>query len=195
VSENSKDVVSVEANSSSSYNLATALIEIDKKYQEQIYNFMTQLHNLNSEIDNFKNEIKTIQESIETEEQELQELNTQIKAELLHLEKLNETFLKKASIALEVEKLDVSNSVYKDMIEELDEEIRELEIDILQKELQKENLQLKIMPSLQKIAELKSKIKELEAQKRYIESLGVQKQIAIQQQKELPNDIVDINAE
>ncbi len=195
MSENSKDVVSVEANSSSSYNLATALIEIDKKYQEQIYNFMTQLHNLNSEIDNFKNEIKTIQESIETEEQELQELNTQIKAELLHLEKLNETFLKKASIALEVEKLDVSNSVYKDMIEELDEEIRELEIDILQKELQKENLQLKIMPSLQKIAELKSKIKELEAQKRYIESLGVQKQIAIQQQKELPNDIVDINAE
>ncbi len=168
MSNSSKDLVTAN----NTHNLTSVLIKIDKKYQEQIYSFINELQNLNSEVDLINNEINVIKENIASLEEELKSLNSEIKSELLYLEKLNDKFLKKASVAFEIKKLNIKDNSSLDIIDELLEEIRELEIDILQKELQKENIQLKLIPSWQKITELKSKISEIEAQKRYIESLG-----------------------
>ncbi len=157
------------------HQLATALFEIDRKYQEQFAHFLNELHTINSEIEQLEKNIDLIKESIAKEEEELQKLSLSIEAELLHLERLNEKLINKVSVALEMKKIDSLSKSYEAIIQELNEDIRVLEIDILQKELQKENLQLKIMPSKQKITELQESINKLQVQKKYIESLGLQK--------------------
>jgi len=196
VSQKSKELVELEANSvSSNNNLVTTIFEIDRQYQEQISQFMTQLHSINSEIESLDKEIELTKENIKDNEKELESLSSSIGSELLYLQKLNDKLISKINVAIEMKKIDNLTSSYMDVIDELNEEIKDLEIDILQKELQKENLQLKLMPSWQKIAELKNKLNKLQTQKKYIESLGLQKNAVLNDKKESPTEVVDVEAQ
>ena len=196
MSQKSKELVELEANSvSSNNNLVTTIFEIDRQYQEQISQFMTQLHSINSEIESLDKEIELTKENIKDNEKELESLSSSIGSELLYLQKLNDKLISKINVAIEMKKIDNLTSSYMDVIDELNEEIKDLEIDILQKELQKENLQLKLMPSWQKIAELKNKLNKLQTQKKYIESLGLQKNAVLNDKKESPTEVVDVEAQ
>jgi len=197
VSQKSKELMEVEANNlaANNNNLVTTIFEIDRQYQEQISHFMTQLHTINSDIESLDKEIELIKESIKEKEKELESLTNSVSSELLYLEKLNEKLISKINVAIEMKKIDNFTQNYKDALDELSEEIRELEIDILQKELQKENLQLKLMPSWQKITDLKNKLNKLKTKKRYIESLGLQKNSNISEKKEIPTEVVDVEVQ
>jgi chromosome segregation ATPase len=197
VSDKSKDLVGIEANSVSNNNssIVTTIFEIDRKYQEQIADFMNQLHSLNSEIESITKELELLQENIKDNEKELKSISNNVNSDLLYIEKLNDKLVNKIYIAIEMKKVDSFNSSYQSIVDELNEDIRELEIDILQKELQKENLQLKLMPSWQKITELKQKLNKLTTKKRYIESLGLQKNSNNTQEKQLSNEVVDVDAQ
>lgn len=197
MSQKSKELMEVEANNlaANNNNLVTTIFEIDRQYQEQISHFMTQLHTINSDIESLDKEIELIKESIKEKEKELESLTNSVSSELLYLEKLNEKLISKINVAIEMKKIDNFTQNYKDALDELSEEIRELEIDILQKELQKENLQLKLMPSWQKITDLKNKLNKLKTKKRYIESLGLQKNSNISEKKEIPTEVVDVEVQ
>jgi len=192
VAQNSKEITEFESqNNLPSHQFAKKLFEIDRKYQEQFSLFLNELHGLNSDIERLEKDIVIIKENIAKEEKELKDISAEIKAQLLHLEKLNEKLINKISVAIEMKKINNYSDSYKSIIEELSEDVRELEIDILQKELQKENLQLKLIPSWQKITEIKDKINKLQTQKRYIESLGLNKTPSIPK-NQISSNIVDV---
>jgi len=195
MAEQTKELVELErASVPSAQQLASALFEIDRKYQEQFSIFFNELHAINTQIEQLEKEKALLSESIKKEEKELKNLSAQIDAELLHLEKLNEKIINKITVALEMKKVNNYNDAYKSMIDELSEDIRVLEIDILQKELQKENLQLKLMPSWQKITEIKDKLHKLQANKKYIESLGLNKS-PIAQKNAIASKVIDTEIE
>ena len=196
MSQKSNELTKVDSNNlTPNNNLVSTILEIDRQYQEQISNFFTQLHTINSDIIALEKEIELIEDTNKDREKELETLKNTINSELLYLEKLNEKLISKVNVAIEMQKLNNFTQNYKDTLDEISEDIREVEIDILQKELQKENLQLKLMPSWQKITDLKNEINKLTTKKRYIESLGLQKKSTINETKELPSEIIDVETD
>jgi chromosome segregation ATPase len=158
-----------------------ALGEVERSYKQRIAEFAEELHALNGRLATLRDEIALIEKENEEKQRALQAARNETDAELKYLERLNAQFLKKAELTAELarELADVDETKKKSAIEtkhmllrELLKEIEESEIALLQKELEAQNLQLELEPSMQRIRALKLEISELEAQKHYLESAG-----------------------
>jgi chromosome segregation ATPase len=158
--------------------VTTALSTMQRHYQENIAAFAETMHELSMRIDECKSDIEKLKREIAPHETELERFHADVAAQTALLENLNERYIRKCSVLEEFEKeLARSKNTEAlalqhryDELEELLEEIEALEITLLQKELERQNIILRIEPQRQRIIALENEIGKLEAQKRYIES-------------------------
>jgi chromosome segregation ATPase len=151
--------------------------ELTALYQDRFAAYSKELHQLSAKIQQLQKEIRILVDAKSQEELAFSTLEREVEAELKILTRLNEQYLKKAEVIIELRRLtQESNAVIEarvQMIDELLEEIEEVELLLLQKELECQNRRLELAPKREAIVHLEHQINTLEAQKQYLESAGV----------------------
>ena len=171
-------------------HLLEKLTEADRQYKQGLYEYKESIQSYNLEIEKLKNKIDNQSELCDKEEKNL----LMIEHELL--------FENKAYDKLQVQCLGFLNSIeelqmdYKDILDEekyattfkrkerelLDalDEIEIAELSLLKRELERLNFLESFEPKQRELKSLKVALKELELEKRYFESMGLQKVSSVQ---------------
>ena len=162
-------------------HVAMALGALDSRYKENIAAYAEELHECTHKIEVARIELEQLKREKEPYLSQLNDAEKEVGHEMHLLEHLNEQWIQKAFVLSELENelkhLSYSPQEGDTMIqsryretERLHQEIEDLEITILKRELDKQNLLLKIEPIDRKINLLLQKIQELQSRKHYIES-------------------------
>jgi len=179
---------------------------LDSMYKDNIADYAKELHAYTHKIENATIELKLLQEQKAPHSNALFTLEKEVEYGLRMLEHLTEQWLRKTAVVIELkqemnrlESLPEKDRLLQHRREDLDlmhEEIEDLELTLLKNELERQNLVLKIEPIDQKIRALEKKIKEYEAQKRYMESAHLHRitQVASMEQPQLPGTQKEENA-
>ena len=181
-----------------------ALSALDNRYKENIAGYAQELHSCTHMIDMARIDLDMIEKQKEPHSRELLSREKEIEYTLRLLERLTEQCVQKtvviAELESELENLGhlggeseaVLHSRYTEL-RRLEQEIGDLELTLLNHELEKQNILLKIEPVERKIDALEKKIRELESQKRYIESAYLHRltQVTPMQPSKLPPVIED----
>jgi len=178
--------------------VAMALSVLDRRYKENIADYAQELHSCTHKIDSARIELEMLRKQKEPHDEALVLVEKEIEYALRLLQRLSDQYIQKTTVAAELEEelenlghSEESKSVLqsrRNELERLQMEIEELELTLLQHELEKQNLLLKIEPIIRKISSQERLIRELEAKKRYIESAHLHRitQVVSTQPSKLP---------
>ena len=157
-----------------------ALSALDSRYKENIADYAQALHDCSHQIDTARINLDLLYKQKEPYNTALFSIEKEIDHEIRLLEHFTEQWIQKTVVVAELgtELKNLGHSHESDTIlqsrqeelKRLQQEIGDLELTLLKHELEKENLLLKIEPIDHKINALQKNIRELESQKRYIES-------------------------
>jgi len=163
--------------------VATKVKEIDRLYLEGVSKYSENIYLYNIEIDKVKTKISMQNKKIEKESQIVLLLDNEIKYESNLIDKYNNKFIEK------VKSLDELRNEYSSIMEksvyteifsrkkrevlELLDEVEELELTLLNKELARINAVEKLEPEENIILDLKKVLEDLELKKGYLESTGL----------------------
>lgn len=163
------------------HQVSMALSAIENRYKESIAGYAEEMQHYTMQIEKVQSEITQLTEMKSADEALLGNIDGDVAYEMRLLERLHEQFLQKMAVRTEllslVNEKDVAESESKNeiLLHELLDEIEELEITLLKKELEKQNTLQKLEPVRQQIQTLEFKLKELELEKKYLESTKVHK--------------------
>ena len=160
--------------------VAMALGTLDGKYKENVANYAQELHHCTHQIETENISLDLLFKEKEPHDTALTAVEKEIDYELRILERLSEQWVQKTvvlnELTIEMKQLahlpehDVMFQSRREAFKILDQEIEDFELTLLEHELEKQNILLKIEPIDQKIRALQKSIRELESKKRYIES-------------------------
>ena len=176
--ETKTNIISIE---DSKTQVITALNMLDTMYKENINAYAQKLHDCSRKIEDKKNQLTPLYKEIEPHKKALDTTEKEVDYALRALENLTEKWCQKSMVITELDSelsnLEHSSNDRKKIlkhrnqtVKELDFEIEETELLLLKHELEKQNILLLIEPIEQQILALKQSIKELEAEKRYVEA-------------------------
>ena len=165
--------------------LASKIKEIDKLYQEGVIEYTESIYRYNIEIEKIRNEIAVTQGKNKKAETALLDIERSIEYQEQSLVGLHQKFIQKTSSIVELKteyKDSLQENLYQSTLKrkereiyELVDEIEEVELSFLNKELQRINLEELLEPKRTLLEELNRSLKELELEKSYFESTGLQK--------------------
>lgn len=157
-----------------------ALSTLDSRYKENVANYAQELHECTHKIEMEKISLEQLYKEKEPHRNALLSVEKEVDHGLRMLEHFTEEWIQKTMVVAELEKemkqlellqeQERTFSYRREELKGLQEEIDDVELNLLQHELQRQNLLLKIEPIDHKISALQKKIRELESQKQYIES-------------------------
>ena len=162
--------------------LNAAIDSIEKGYKERIAALADEIHKLDAQIEQLSKDAALLEEEKAPQEERVTQLDQEITAETKFLERLTEQLVKKAEVTAELkqelDRVQEPGSTHllhnrKLILKELQKEIEETEIQLIEKELERQNHLIEIEPKRQQIRALRMRINALQAQKRYIESSGM----------------------
>jgi len=178
-----------------------AISKTENYYKQGIRAYEEGIHQYVMEIEKLKNQINAQAKNNEKEEQALLVIESRIASEERLLERLNEQFSQKVK---SIEELKIE---YRDMIDgaeynkllsrkkkelfEVLDEIEELEITLLGKELERVNLLDKLEPRQRIIEELEANLRELELEKEHFESTRLHQIPQLHTKENNSEDVVD----
>jgi len=178
--------------------------EIDKHVRQGILAYAEGIGRYTLEIEKLKAKIEGEKQKIKEEEEVLLVLEREVGYDEKLLQRHNDTFMRKVNSLQEL------NSEYKEMIDakeytklferkkhelqELEDEINALEMTLLDTELERINLLLKLEPKRNFIAELQCGLKELELEKEHFESTKLH-QIPLMLKPQTPNGDEPVDTE
>ncbi len=175
--------------------------EIEKHYRDGIITYSEGLYRYTLEISKLETEIGIEKKSIHKDEETLFSLERQIEYDENLLEQYNNRFSKKIGSIQELnreyrEMMDTQTYLKTDKrklyeLQEILDEIEELEITLMQCELERINLLLKLQPKRREIAVLEREMKMLKLDKSYFESTGLQQIVPVANHKKAIVDAVD----
>jgi chromosome segregation ATPase len=158
-----------------------ALSTLDRLYKKNISSYAQELHECTRKIEDAHNRLEYLNKEKEPHTNALLSTEKEVDYALRLLEKLTEEWNQKSVVISEIEseltQLDHSSQERKKILKNRNEilgklylEIEDLELSLLEHELQKQNILLIIEPIEREIITLEQSIRELESEKRYIES-------------------------
>ncbi len=157
--------------------------EIDKLYKQGIIEYTESIHRYNIEIEKLKNEISLESSKNLKEERALLILEGILEHECKLFETMQHKFSQKLESLVELRdeyKESLEESIYKEKLSRKErelfsfiDEIEEKELGILNQELEKVNLSNTLAKKLKRAEELTFSLKELELEKGYFESTGL----------------------
>lgn len=185
-SEKKLEKMSLQLHQSSiKIELASKIKEIDDLYQKGVIEYSESINRYNVELEKLRNEITITQEKSKKSENTLGNIEKSIEYQEQSLVALHQKFVQKTNSILELK------TEYKDALDaqlynatikrkerdifELIDEIEEMELSFLNKELQRINLEELLEPKRSLLEELNRNLKELELEKSYFESTGLQR--------------------
>jgi len=185
-SEKKLEKMSLQLHQSSiKIELASKIKEIDDLYQKGVIEYSESINRYNIELEKLRNEITITQEKSKKSENTLGNIEKSIEYQEQSLVALHQKFVQKTNSILELK------TEYKDALDaqlynatikrkerdifELIDEIEEMELSFLNKELQRINLEELLEPKRSLLEELNRNLKELELEKSYFESTGLQR--------------------
>jgi|GEM_PF-6168633 len=160
--------------------LTMALSHLESRYRANVKAYAQELHACNQQIEVLKSQKATLLQEKEPESKRLSEVEKEIEHQTKMLTYLHQQWMQKCTVVTELKKelkeLTTQEARHKALkeryvaLDTLNEEIETVEIHLLEHELERQNLILKLEPVEQKIRAIEQEIDTLEAQKRYIES-------------------------
>ena len=178
-----------------------SIMKTENYYKQGIIAYEEGIHRYVMEIEKLKNQINSQAKNNEKEKQALLVIESQITSEEKLLERLNEQFSQKVK---SIEELKIE---YRDMIDgaeynkllsrkkkelfEVLDEIEELEMTLLGKELERVNLLGKLEPRQRIIEEIEADLRELELEKEHFESTKLHQIPQLDTKQNNPDDVVD----
>jgi hypothetical protein len=186
VSEKKLEKMSLQLHQSSiKIELERKIKEIDDLYQKGVIEYTESIYRYNIEIEKIRNEITITQAKNKKAEMALLDIEKSIEYQEQSLVALHQKFMQKTNSIVELK------SEYKDALQvdlyqatlkrkkrevyELIDEIEEMELSFLNKELQRINLEELLEPKRMLLEELNRNLTELELEKSYFESTGLQR--------------------
>lgn len=177
-------------------HVAIALGVLDSRYKENLATYADALHLCIHHIETTRIELEHLKEKRKPYHEALLVSEKEIDHEVRMLERLSEQYVQKSVVITElkkelasIESADTQGSLpYRESeLASLDREIEDLELKILELELDRQNHQLSLEPIEQEIRAKEKYLRQLEAEKHYIESSHLHRitQVATQQQSEL----------
>ncbi len=162
-------------------HLTMALSHLEGRYRANVKAYAQELHACNQQIEVLKSQKATLLQEKEPESKRLSEVEKEIEHQTKMLTYLHQQWMQKCTVVTELKRelqaLTVDSDAKSKALEgryvaldTLSEEIESLEVSLLEHELERQNLMLKLEPVEQKIRAIEQEIDTLEAQKRYIES-------------------------
>ena len=173
------------ANSNISENIKAevtmALSTLDRLYKENIGSYAKVIHECTHKIEKLQSQLELLIKEQEPHTNTLHTIKKDINYELRLLERLTEEWNQKLIVINELEselsQLEHSSQERQQILKgrhkilkKLAFEIEDIELSLLEHELQKQNLLLLMEPIEREIKTLMQSIKDLESEKRYIES-------------------------
>ncbi len=141
------------------------------------------LSSFSSRIESLKLKIETLKVSMEHEERLYAGVEKEVEFEQIMLERLSDRFCTKAESIVELEseyKASLDQAEYKKILNRKKRELIEIQSEIdgiedllLQKELERLNMLEKLEPKRDRLADLKSRLKELEIEKQHFENTKI----------------------
>ena len=170
-----------DASSHVKAEVTMALSTLDHMYKENIRSYAHELHSTTHELEKLQNKIHVLLEERAPHSATLETQEKDIDYTLRLLERLTQEWIQKSLIITELEtefkQLDQADEKHEHIISSRKSalktvafEIENTEITLLEHELQKQNILLLIEPIEREIKILEQSIKDLESQKRYVES-------------------------
>ena len=161
--------------------VAVALSTLDNLYKENINSYAQELHACTRKIENAQAQLEQLLNEKKPHTLACATVQKEIDYELRLLERLSQEWNQQSMVvyALESELSQLNHSAEErkqilksrsETLEKLQSEIDDIELTLLEHELQKQNVLLIVEPIERHIVTLQQSIKELESEKRYIES-------------------------
>jgi len=158
-------------------HVAMALSALDSRYKENLASYAEELHACTHRIETAQIELDHLKEKQKPYLDAISEIEKEIDYEIRMLERLSEQYVQKSMVNIELEKelssleqTESSLAYRKEELHKLDHEIAELELSLLQHELQRQNNKLLLEPIEQDIRAKEKQLRQLQAEKHYIES-------------------------
>ena len=161
-------------------HVAMALSVLDSRYKENLASYADELHECSHRIETARIELDMLKEKKKPYLDALIASEKEVDYEMRMLERLSEQFIQNTLVSVELEKelarmekeeSTQSSLLYrKDELNRLQREIEDLELSLLQHELERQNHKLALEPIEQQIRTQEKLLRELESEKRYIES-------------------------
>jgi chromosome segregation ATPase len=193
-----------EISSQTTAQVTMALSALDSRYKENVAAYAQELYSCTHKIETARITLDLIYKEKEPYSKGLLSLEKEIDHEIRMLEHFTEQWIQKTVVVTELEnelkqldqtkESDMMFQHRRNELKKLQEETEDLELTLLKNELEKQNLLLKLEPINHKIYAVQKNIRELESQKRYIESSHLHRitQVMPAQQQKLPyEDISD----
>jgi len=158
-------------------HVAMALSALDSRYKENLASYAEELHACTHRIETAQIELDHLKEKQKPYLDAIREIEKEIDYEIRMLERLSEQYVQKSMVNIELEKelssleqTESSLAYRKEELHKLDHEIAELELSLLRHELQRQNNKLLLEPIEQDIRAKEKQLRQLQAEKHYIES-------------------------
>ena len=174
------NVKNSEVSSQITAQVTMALSTLDSKYKENVANYAQELHNCTHQIETARISLDLLFKEKEPHDTALTVVEKEIDYEVRMLERLSEQWVQKTVVLSELEiemkqlehlpEHDVMFHNRREELKRVDLEIGDFELALLNHELEKQNILLKIEPIDQKIRAVQKSMRELESKKRFIES-------------------------
>jgi len=163
-----------------------ALSALDSLYKENISAYADEIHAYSHKIEQLQSRLETLEEKMAPHHAMLEVHQKDIDYTLRLLERLSEEWIQKSLVisALESELSQLEHSTQErqqilkerhERLKHLSFEIEDVELLLLEHELQKQNMLILLEPMEREMRSIKHSIKELESEKRYVESAHLHK--------------------
>jgi hypothetical protein len=169
------------------YQMTMALSNLNGHYKKEIHSYVEELQQYIFTIEKYKNEILLQKKSLKPQEDIFEALKHDISYDLRILERSNNKFLEDSKLLIELKSF-LGDDNHKERflekqntLQHLLVEIKEIEKTLLIKELEKQNILLKMKPLLKKIEILESDLNKVVLEKNFMESTKIH-QISQQEQ-------------
>lgn len=180
LSEKSDVSIREENRSQIALQVTAALATLDRRYRENIADYARTIHELTHEIEKQRIALKHLYEERKPYAEKIESLESETEASVKMLEYLTQEWIEEKRIvsALESELKALAKAHERkkilagrnETLQRLSKKIEETEESLLEFELEKENLLLRIEPLNQKIKSAEKSLEELESAKRSIEA-------------------------
>jgi hypothetical protein len=182
-------------------NTLLKIKEIDLLYKKGMNQYTQSIHRYNIEIEKLKIEVELENKKNEKEEKILFTIESILNHECKLFETLQHKFTQKAEAFIELRdeyKESLDEHIYREKYIRKEnelfvviDEIEEKELSLLNQELEKINLSNILVKKLRRVEELERSLKELELEKGYFESTGLNQISNLQLEEKPSNTIVD----
>jgi chromosome segregation ATPase len=177
-------------------HVAMALSALDSRYKENLAAYAEELHACIHHIETARIELEHLKEKRRPYREALLASEKEIDHEMRMLERLSEQYVQKSTVIIELKKelafakdTEIQSSLpYRENeLASLNTEIENLELMLLNHELERQNHLLLLEPIEQQIRAKEKHLRQLEAQKHYIESSHLHRitQVSTDQQPKL----------